>query len=61
MAEQPVPAPWTRRGFLKSAVAAGGLAAGVSRSGPAWAEVLKRITASHSVSTFVYGEHLVAG
>ena len=60
MAEQPVPAPWTRRGFLKSAAVAGGLAAGVSRSGPAWAQGLKSISASHSVSTFVYGQHLVA-
>lgn len=60
MAEQPEPAPWTRRGFLKSAAVAGGLAAGVSRSGPAWAQGLKSIWASHSVSTFVYGQHLVA-
>lgn len=60
MAEQPEPAPWTRRGFLRSAVAAGGLAAGVSRSGSAWAQGLKSISASHSVSTFVYGQHLVA-
>jgi ABC-type nitrate/sulfonate/bicarbonate transport system substrate-binding protein len=32
----------------------------VSRSGPAWAQGLKSISASHSVSTFVYGQHLVA-
>jgi NitT/TauT family transport system substrate-binding protein len=60
MAEQPRPAPWTRREFLKSSAVAGGLAVGASRSGPAWAQGLKTISASHSVSTFVYGQHLVA-
>jgi sulfonate transport system substrate-binding protein len=50
-----------RRDFLRTA----GLAAGVAGlSGlPPWsaaAQGLKTITASHSVSTFVYGQHLVA-
>ncbi len=50
----------TRRDFVKTT----GLAAGVMAS-PSWhrigrAQGLKSITASHSVSTFVYGQHLVA-
>jgi ABC-type nitrate/sulfonate/bicarbonate transport system substrate-binding protein len=60
MAEQPQPAPWTRREFLKGTAVAGGLAVGGARSCPAWAQGLKSISASHSVSTFVYGQHLVA-
>jgi sulfonate transport system substrate-binding protein len=60
MAEQPEPAPRTRREFLKSAAVAGGLGLGVSRSGRVSAQGLKSISASHSVSTFVYGQHLVA-
>ena len=60
MAEQPQPAPWTRREFLKGTAVAGGLAVGAARSGPVSAQGLKSISASHSVSTFVYGQHLVA-
>jgi NitT/TauT family transport system substrate-binding protein len=60
MAEQSEPASWTRREFLKTSAVAGGLAAGMPRSGSAWAQGLKSISASHSVSTFVYGQHLVA-
>jgi NitT/TauT family transport system substrate-binding protein len=59
MAEQPRSAPWTRRDFLKSTAGAGGLVVGGSGR-PAWAQGLKTISASHSVSTFVYGQHLVA-
>src|SRR5258705_11964453 len=51
----------TRRDFLKPT----GLTGGVTAVAPPWARVaraqgLKAITASHSVSTFVYGQHLVA-
>src|SRR5438067_7572458 len=46
---------WTRRQFETAA----GAAAVVSRRVPAFAAV-KPITVSHSVSTFVYGQHLVA-
>jgi NitT/TauT family transport system substrate-binding protein len=48
---------WTRRRFLTAAGAAA-LAAG--RQAPALAQAAKPITVSHSVSTFVYGQHLVA-
>src|ERR671923_1267488 len=48
---------WTRRKFL-SATATAAMAAGWHRH--AGAQALKPITASHSVSTFVYGQHLVA-
>jgi len=49
---------WTRRRFLASAAGAGGsLAAGWPR--PARAQG-KTITVAHSVSTFVYGQHLIA-
>src|SRR5215510_5392204 len=60
MAESPTPARWTRRHFLETAGPTGGaLLAG--RAGAARAQgMLKTITASHSVSTFVYGQHLVA-
>lgn len=60
MAESPTPARWTRRHVLETAgLAAGALLAG--RAGGARAQgTLKTITASHSVSTFVYGQHLVA-
>ncbi len=53
-------AEWTRREFLRAAGVAGGAAASVGV--PAWARAqgLRQITASHSVSTFVYGQHLVA-
>src|SRR6195256_1665289 len=60
MAERPQPEPWTRREFLKVTAVAGGLALGTARSGPVSAQGLKSISASHSVSTFVYGQHLVA-
>src|SRR5213593_2842498 len=46
---------WTRRQFVTAA----GAAAVVGRRVPAFAAV-KPITVSHSVSTFVYGQHLVA-
>src|SRR5712664_4278847 len=51
----------TRRDFLKLT----GLTGGVTAVATPWARVaraqgLKAITASHSVSTFVYGQHLVA-
>ena len=60
MAERPTTASWTRRDFLKSTAVAGGLAVTAARPAPAWAQGLKTISASHSVSTFVYGQHLVA-
>ena len=47
---------WTRRHFL-SATASAAVAAGWVRRGGAQT---KAITVSHSVSTFVYGQHLVA-
>jgi NitT/TauT family transport system substrate-binding protein len=48
---------WTRRRFLTAACATA-LVAG--RRPPALAQTTKPITVSHSVSTFVYGQHLVA-
>ena len=49
---------WTRRRFLATATGAGaGLAAGWPRVTRAQA---RTITLAHSVSTFVYGQHLVA-
>ncbi len=50
---------WSRRDFLATAgLTTGGLAlAGPTRSAGAQG---RSITASHSVSTFVYGQHLVA-
>jgi NitT/TauT family transport system substrate-binding protein len=51
--------PWTRRRFLAaSGAAAAGLAPGWPR--PVRAQAGKAITVAHSVSTFVYGQHLVA-
>ena len=47
---------WTRRRFLTAASLAG-IATGVPR---AMAQALRPVTVSHSVSTFVYGQHLVA-
>src|SRR5258708_24992681 len=47
---------WTRRRFLTAT----GAAAVVGRRTSAWAQAAKTITVSHSVSTFVYGQHLVA-
>ncbi len=49
--------PVTRRQFL--ATAAGAALAG-RRASPARAQALRPITLAHSVSTFVYGQHLVA-
>src|SRR5882724_1254016 len=47
---------WTLRRFLTAT----GAAAVAARRTPAWALAAKTITVSHSVSTFVYGQHLVA-
>jgi NitT/TauT family transport system substrate-binding protein len=50
---------WTRRDFLATTGLGGGvLLAGFPARGRA--QGLKTITVSHSVSTFVYGQHLVA-
>lgn len=51
---------WTRREFLRAAGVATGLAGAATWDRPAAAQALKAISASHSVSTFVYGQHLVA-
>ena len=49
----------TRRQFITTATA--GVALGAHRpSGVARAQAAKPITVAHSVSTFVYGQHLVA-
>jgi len=49
--------PWTRRRFLRT----GALSlAGVAWRRPTAAQALRSVTVSHSVSTFVYGQHLVA-
>jgi NitT/TauT family transport system substrate-binding protein len=48
---------WTRRRFLSAAMVS---AAGLGGRRPAVAQTLRAITISHSVSTFVYGQHLVA-
>ena len=48
---------WTRRRFLTTAAVGAAVAA---RGGRALAQAPKAITVSHSVSTFVYGQHLVA-
>jgi NitT/TauT family transport system substrate-binding protein len=59
MAYRPGTSQWTRRDFLGTAGLFGALlAAGLP--GRARAQGLKTITVSHSVSTFVYGQHLVA-
>ena len=47
----------TRRDFLAGA---GGLAAASALARPAAAQARRPITVSHSVSTFVYAQHLVA-
>ncbi|HEY4908348.1 MAG TPA: ABC transporter substrate-binding protein, partial [Methylomirabilota bacterium] len=59
MAKGSQAAPWTRRDFIKTAGLFGGMAA-AGRPAPSLGQGLKTITASHSVSTFVYGQHLVA-
>src|SRR3990170_4204187 len=51
---------WTRRDFLRTAALAGGAVGGTGLTRWAQAQGLKTITVSHSVSTFVYGQHLVA-
>jgi NitT/TauT family transport system substrate-binding protein len=48
---------WSRRDFLRTAAVTVAVSA---LPWPARAQGLKSITASHSVSTFVYGQHLVA-
>src|SRR5882672_9128274 len=48
---------WTRRRFL---TASGAAAVALAGRAPARAQGAKSITVSHSVSTFVYGQHLVA-
>ena len=48
---------WTRRRFLGTGVLAG---AGLGGRGRAAAQASRPVTISHSVSTFVYGQHLVA-
>lgn len=58
MASIPVPASVTRRDFLQTTALGTGVLA--LRPRPAVAQSLKAMTASHSVSTFVYGQHLVA-
>jgi hypothetical protein len=59
MAQSPA-TRWSRRHFLEAAGLAGaGFAVGLPRRADAQG-ALKSITASHSVSTFVYGQHLVA-
>ena len=60
MAQTPNAAGWTRRGFLWTAGLTGGVAAAAGLPRWAGAQALRSITASHSVSTFVYGQHLVA-
>src|SRR5262249_60533625 len=50
----------SRRKFLKTAGALAGIAASGGLARRAGAQGLKSISASHSVSTFVYGQHLVA-
>ncbi len=59
MAKGSQAAPWTRRDFIKTAGVFGGMAA-AGWPAPSLGQGLKTITASHSVSTFVYGQHLVA-
>ncbi len=59
MAGEPQAGRWTRRDFLRT-VGPGAAAAATPWARIARAQGLKTITASHSVSTFVYGQHLVA-
>jgi ABC-type nitrate/sulfonate/bicarbonate transport system substrate-binding protein len=50
----------SRRAFLRTAGLTAGAVLASGRQRPAGAQGLKTITASHSVSTVVYGQHLVA-
>jgi len=59
MARKLVAASPSRRDFLKTAGLLGGMAA-AGWPAPGHAQGLRTITASHSVSTVVYGQHLVA-
>ncbi len=59
MARTAMTASWTRRDFIKTAgLLSGAAAAGWPAAGRAQAP--RPISASHSISTFVYGQHLVA-
>ncbi len=60
MAQRTDTAHWTRRELLETAALLGGAVAGSPWLGVGRAQGLTPITASHSVSTFVYGQHLVA-
>ena len=59
MAQKPTTTAPSRRDFIKTAGVFGGMAA-AGWPAPSPGQGLKTITASHSVSTFVYGQHLVA-
>src|SRR4026209_797150 len=59
MASEPQTGRWTRREFLTTAGLSGGLAV-VPWARMARARGLTTMAASHSVSPFVYGQHLVA-
>ncbi len=56
MTDGPTNGRWTRRHFLATA----GVVAAAAWSWIGGAQGLKTISASHSVSTFVYGQHLMA-
>jgi hypothetical protein len=58
MSPTPPPAPGSRRDFIKTAGLFGGAAAAGWPVG-AWVQSPKPMSASHSLSTFVYGQHLV--
>src|ERR1700738_4697780 len=60
MAELPQRARSTRRDFLRTAGLAAGIGSIVTPARLGRAQGLKAISASHSVATFVYGQHLVA-
>ena len=59
MARTTMTAPWTRRDFITTAGLLGGAAA-AGWPAAARGQAPRPISASHSVSTFVYGQHLVA-
>ncbi len=60
MSQMPADKFVSRREFLERASLAGAAVLGSGWCRPALGQALKTITASHSVSTFVYGQHLVA-